>query len=325
MKCLLLQDNRAGNNRQAQAVVDLLSEKIDIEVTVFQMKYNILSRLPNCILYCMSYASFLNNYIKSHDFDLIVSAGRKAAMFASQFKEHLPQVKWIQLMHPGFIANKADILLLPEHDQHKINNSNNVIYSFGTPTCLHLEKQKNGAEDFKKHYGDYKFATILIGGNHKNGVMEKDLIFEIADAARNLIKKGYFVLISTSRRTKFLHISLLKKLLKNEQRFILYYPNKKNKQNLYLTYLYLAELIIITGDSVAMVSEAIAAEKPCFYIADETLLGNKQKYFLKSAENRGLISKYNEDLITNNTTTKVRINELNDKLTTDIIAKLNLA
>ena len=271
----ILADDRAGNVNQLLGIAEALNmpyERKDI-------RYNGWVRLPNFL----RGATFIG-ITKESKADLVVpypdvvlSTGRRSFPVALAIKKlSRGKTKIVQLMNPGKLEEKkADLLILPVHDNYK-GKAQNVMQVLGTPH--RVTPQKLATE--KKHWAPIfkKYPTprigVLVGG------ATKDKSFTLSDAAE-LVKtiknlKPASLLITTSRRTPADIVSFLKKELPNPKFF---YRFGDKAENPYFGLLSMADMLVVTGDSMSMCSECAGAGVPVVIFAPKDMVSSKHARF----------------------------------------------
>ena len=196
-------------------------------------------------------------------------------------------------MKPPFLGlNRFDLIIVPEHDRVKAKD--NVFSTRITPNLIdqkYLQEQtkalENRVQSRKPRIG------VLIGGDTTKykitrGLMDK-VVIQLKQAAENL---NYQLLISTSRRTPETIEKLLKENFTDYSRCkLLVIANEKNIPEAVGGILGLSELIVVSGESISMISEAVSAEKYVLVFKPEKKVRTitKQDRFLERLEKDGIL------------------------------------
>ena len=276
-------DDRTGNKNQ---ILGILKE-LDFTYKIKKVKYNFFANFPNFIIQLLgSYihaTKFKMNYFPPFP-DIIISCGRRTFPLASKLKKNIkPTPKFIHLMYPKYSMNikSADIIFTPNHDN--IKNKNNLIRTFGTPNQINNTLKKNVPSKISK-----PILSILIGGNHGRYKMKTDIVKEIIDTVSLRMKQKGSILISTSRRTSNDIISYLDNIIeKNILIKNIYHPKTSKKKNSLSQMLSLADEIIVTGDSMSMLSESCELKKPVRVFFNKDFCAPKHIQFCKNLINEG--------------------------------------
>ncbi|MBH9970059.1 MULTISPECIES: mitochondrial fission ELM1 family protein [unclassified Commensalibacter] len=190
------------------------------------------------------------------DNSVIVSVGSVGGVVNADLrkKNHIA----IHIQNPRIALNKFDLIIANPHDNIKADNvlvSRNALHHI-TPSLLseNLHYWNSILHDPVK-----PLVSVLLGGNNgrfKFGVKEAE---QIAYQLKRVITKNNISLaVTPSRRT---NPSALKRLKEILSPFSVYIWNGEG-ENPYLGLLACADYILVTIDSVSMVSEAIATSVP---------------------------------------------------------------
>ncbi|MBN9543750.1 MAG: mitochondrial fission ELM1 family protein, partial [Alphaproteobacteria bacterium] len=284
IKILAILDDRPGNNTQVEGIANRLSKEIrKSEVIKKRAIYNAFAKLP--FLKFINHAYHLSNP-KEFDVkaDIVITAGRRAAFVGYLHKKNFGS-KWIHNMWPGFIAKHADILVLPFHD--KTRKLPNIIRFLGAPNNLDISKLEEEAKDFIEFSSiDKPKLACLIGGSHKSGKFTNEMAEDLADKINSFVyKNNVYPLVTLSRRTGEAQANTLKEKIADPK-----YLYDLKGLNPYKAMLYYADSILVTSDSISMISEAVATQKQVYIYDHEDLSGNKHKEFIKELINQKVVS-----------------------------------
>ena len=244
----------------------------------------------------------------------IITTGKRMAgisIFVKFFFKN--KIKTIHIQNPHVSSNYFDLLLIPEHDKISGKNiintkgalsfiDNNDVEILHTPIINNLKYKKK------------PIILFLIGGDNKrykpNNTNYYNLMLDIFKASQNIDGK---LIILTSRRTPTKAIKVINSMLKYyESDFYLYSGIGHNP---YPDILKSADYIIVTSDSVNMISEAATLNIPLFvaYLKKES---GKIKKFLENLENLCIIKNFDNELFDYNKTklntndeTKLKVNK----------------
>jgi len=176
--------------------------------------------------------------------DLLVSCGRRAAGEArKRWRASARGALWVQILRPSF--GELDLLITPSHDAQL---GENVLNSMAALVHLDPAEMHSSAEIFLRATPSARapYAALLLGRIDD---------FRLVNAAiRALSARGFFLLVSTSRRSDRALAVALKSALAP-------YPHaiySGGTENPYLGWLALASHIVVSNDSINMLSEAIA-------------------------------------------------------------------
>lgn len=192
--------------------------------------------------------------------DLLIVSGRKSIAAARYIKKQNSGVFTVYIQNPKINPLEFDLVAAPYHDNL---TGPNVIVTDGAPnkiTPTLLEKSKiEFTPLFDKTF--MPRLAILIGGNSRTHKMTQEKTIAVSNRLKEL-SKDYFLMITASRRTGDENIKILKETLTGEN--IYFYDG--NGPNPYLGMLAWADKIIVTNDSVSMLSDAGTTGKPVYTI-----------------------------------------------------------
>ncbi len=264
-----LTDGRPGNDNQVIAVAAALGEYEN-----HQIEFSPSAGLPNFLLGTSDLGIITK--LDAPWPNIVIAAGRKLSRVARIIKKESPQnnkTKIIQLMWPGYGASDFDIIFTPEHDNLKPRK--NVIATNGPPNLMTPQLLKASAEKWQARIPiDEKPAIAVLIGN-----ISED---EVKKLASDLNSTTGYLMITTSRRTPPNIIAILKDRLTRERYLYEWAPNAENP---YLGFVALADFIIVTEDSISMMSECVTSGKPTYIFPVD--VPEKHKRFSQSLFNSG--------------------------------------
>lgn len=191
--------------------------------------------------------------------ELIVCCGRRAALAALAIKRAAGgRPKLVCVMDPRAGRARFDVLVVPEHDPVR---GANVVVTQGAPHRVTRARLAAAAAEFAALADGLPrpLLAVLIGGS--NGVYHLDSDWA-AGFGRRLRALGCGLLVTASRRTgESAALSLSAALAGSPHRFWSPWTDGAGP-NPYFGYLALADQILVTSDSVSMISEACATGLP---------------------------------------------------------------
>lgn len=319
---LVLSDGKAGHLNQAKAVAGIVHKrKIDqgresgqIETKIVEVKFKnafcrILLGLCSvfsaancrsclaCLRFCLQKGSF--NRLMKASTDIIVSAGASLSP-VNLLLSYKNKARNIILMKPPFLSlARFDLAIIPEHD--RIYPLNNVLLTRITPNLIDSQYLKEQANILRNRnqiavpgsQNDGPTIGVLIGGDTPKYKLTSELmdkvVSQLKQAAENLNCR---ILVSTSRRTPKAAEELLRENLDNFSRCkLLVIASENNIPEAVGGILGLSDIIVVSGESISMVSEAVSAEKYVLVFKPEknTKAMTKQEEFLRRLEKEGAL------------------------------------
>lgn len=193
--------------------------------------------------------------------DILISCGRRSAAAAAEIKYLNSRTVSIHIQVPPLPPESYDAVIVPEHDSLR---GPNVIVMRGSLHRLSDQKLKEAAEIFSGQFEKFSSPRIgvLVGGSTKRQkfteALAKDFAEKITEARKGL--KEASLLLTPSRRTGEKNKDILRKVLGGPDAFIW---NGKG-ENPYFGIMALSDFLIVTSDSVNMLSEACYTGNPVY-------------------------------------------------------------
>jgi hypothetical protein len=194
--------------------------------------------------------------------DLVIGCGRHSAMPALAIRRASGGRTFAaQVQDPRTGRGEFDLLFVPEHDRLR---GPRVIVTRGaihrvTATRLTEERQRfPGLAGLPR-----PILGVLIGGANRSYRLGLDRLADIAEAIAAILRAGGgSAVVTPSRRTGAAGLALLRQRLAGLPAEIW----DGTGDNPYYAYLATADALLVTADSVSMVSEAAATGKPVHII-----------------------------------------------------------
>ncbi len=193
--------------------------------------------------------------------DIIFTCGRQSIYPSLAIKAFNDGNSFLmKLQSPQIKPKHFDLVIVPKHDALR---GDNVKTLFGAPHRVTKKRILEEAKNFQhelKNMPKFNISVMLGGPNDVFGFTKND-VAHLADSLKSVVNKYKAgLLITCSRRTPKYTIDILKKSLEH----VPYRLWEGEGNNPYFGYLGLGDAIIVTGDSVSMISEATIAEKPVY-------------------------------------------------------------
>lgn len=190
--------------------------------------------------------------------DIIIAGGRKAIAAARYIKKQSGGKTFTVLLQNPRIKSKAfDLIAAPAHDEVR---GENVISTIGAPN--RMTQDKLAAAKIK--FGAFESipsprVAVLIGGNSKTHKLTKPIMKKLIHDLKNL---NCGLMMTASRRTGAENLDMLKHAHVG-------FLWDGTGENPYMGMLAWADYILVTADSVSMLSDAGTTGKPVYIIALE--------------------------------------------------------
>jgi KDO2-lipid IV(A) lauroyltransferase len=304
-RTIIIDDGRTGHLRQSQSLAHQLREvlkkkgKTVEENTVslqwksswastmfsyyaFLTQYFSVLRMEDVLGFFVTKASFKE--LMKHKADYIISCGSQGAgVNYILSKNHL--AKSISILSPGHISQRRfSAIVLPQHDKLQKLRHTSLITPKVSPSLInvaYLKEQREGLfKTFSHLRGNVrtKFG-VLIGGDAKGvkfgEAQARQLMTQIKEAALHYKAD---ILLTTSRRTPAAIEQIVAKELKGFDRCSLcIIANQRNVPEAIGGILDLSDLVIVSGESISMVSEALSSGKPTIVFSPNGRYGSKPR------------------------------------------------
>ncbi len=312
MKILVLDDGIPGNTVQSLGI----AEALNLEYSLLPVKLKGLSyRIPgrkgsvkiiskllglllSLKLYNFSYIILKcssANPMPEKGFDAVISAGSYLAPINLAISKKF-RTKSICIMTPENISLKEfDLLIVPLHDMTrypKLKKLKNVFVTICAPNRVNEEKLRIGKQEISNHISipdsNLKIG-IILGGNDQNYFMDRRWVEKLFQVLRfSAPKKNLSYLLTTSRRTPQDVVDFL--IEKTSEPVFVYreFAGISRISN-YFGILGICDILLVTEDSVTMISEACSTGKPVIVLGS----GRRKKRLVFDATIERLVKNKN--------------------------------
>ena len=189
---------------------------------------------------------------------IFISAGSSAAPFCLAIAKATGN-KAAVIMTPSIFGTKPfDFAIVPEHDEHDRSDPK-IITTLGAPNHIHSQMIKTAAETFFGHIQfKKKVIAVLVGGSDSNYRPDAEWASEVLGDLKRF--KDTTILITTSRRTEENLENEVENLFSSHPSLgYMLILSRNPKVNAVTAMLGAATHVLVTEDSVSMVSEAATA------------------------------------------------------------------
>jgi KDO2-lipid IV(A) lauroyltransferase len=309
---LILSDGKAGHVKQSLAVLDLIKRlpfnvRYDIaevklknywqKITLQFCGFFFSNKCQGC-MWCARHLLGVKTFekIMFNYYDAVISCGSGLAML-NRLVAFENAAKSIVIMKPGmFSLKRFDLVIVPQHDNTP--KFKNVISINGA-----IPKEIDDKEKIEKIARDYNLDRknlpypvigLLLGGSNKYLSLDRGQLVEAINSLNNFLEdKGGYILVSSSRRTsKEIEGFLKDEFSHNPRCKMLIIANELNPEGAWEAILQLSDILVVSGDSISMVSEAINAAKPTIVFKLKRkfpYLFSKQERFIQNLSDKQYI------------------------------------
>ena len=271
MKSLVLDDGNRGNLNQALGIAESLPEAAPEVIRVGDLSTprrallllaaNLSPLLP------LAAGRFLLRRLAGLDLpsgypgpQAIISAGGRLAPVNLLLARSRLALS-VQVLYPDFLpAGRFDLLVIPEHDLWRrglARPPKNALVTRGAVNRVRPQPARPPAPDGRRT------LACLIGGDDRNYRLDTQYAGELGRRLLELARTGrYRILLTTSRRTDPESEKKLAALLAEagpEAQVVGYHASRANPVREFLAE---ADLVLATEDSINMLSEAAASNRP---------------------------------------------------------------
>jgi mitochondrial fission protein ELM1 len=194
--------------------------------------------------------------------DLVIACGRKAISAARYIKKASEGKTFIvYLQDPRVRCPALDLIAVPEHDRLR---DANVIVTAAAPNRVNAAWLARAQKEFASLLSPlpYPRVALLIGGSSAAYDIGRAQLEQICTLALDAVPPGGSLMATASRRTGADNLAYLKERLSGPDRI---FWNSAGA-NPYAGFLAWADYILVTADSVSMISEAASTGKPVYVI-----------------------------------------------------------
>ncbi len=284
--CWGITDGSAGMAAQVKALAASLN--IEPEMKTIRVKKPWV-KLPN-----ICYATPLRKLVVPHLIergcdtlegpwpDIIISCGRRGAIVTSALRSKIAAQQsekkpyFIHIQDPQMNPRYFDLVIAMEHDKVQAANVIKTEYALHSITPVSMAKAH---EQWQPQFAGYSkpLVAVLLGGSTNKYTLTEQAIDRVVVLLERLLKNmDGSLLITPSRRTGEANIARLRRAFEGNPRVYMY---DFISENPYFGMLALADSFIVTNDSVNMMSEAIATNKPVHIVAFAGHYGTKPSRF----------------------------------------------
>ncbi|MBI3601591.1 MAG: mitochondrial fission ELM1 family protein [Candidatus Omnitrophica bacterium] len=292
---LILDDGKTGHLRQSQAVAEVLKtalnragKQVRLKTVTIEFIHPLNQKI--FVVYCLAaqiltflrQEEILRFFLKPDCYkalmatraNYIISCGSQTAGI-NFIMAPLGGVKSIHILKPGLLDwSWFSLIVLPEHDKAHSKSHPRLVFTKVALNLISPDYLKQQQEKLLLRYSHLKTSVrskmgVLLGGNAKGVLYNVNqlrlLIRQLKEAAQHF---NMDLLVTTSRRTPpQVDEMIIKELRRFERCPFLVIANESNVPEALGGILALSDLLIVSGESISMVSEAIASGKKTIVFA----------------------------------------------------------
>ncbi len=264
---IVFSDNKAGHEIQSLALAQAMANTVELYHCAIRQPWlsfcpRILPRFGRNIIWQKQKPN------KKTTPNAIITCGRSMAAVGKYYKRK-HNCHHIHILNPRDNPKKYDLLICPEHDQI---TGKNILTTQGSLHPINPQMLKQ-----EKKITATKLIALMLGNPNPKFYQQ---LPKLAQLIKHKLPP-YQLFICTSRRTDSRYQAQIQQTFPNARHW--FTPQDGN--NPYRPLLASAEILLITADSINMLSEACATEKPVIALAQDHLPA-KHHRFLRSIATR---------------------------------------
>ncbi len=288
MKIWIITEGIAGTENQCLGVAETLREELGGDILIKRISLNQPWKTFSPFLGFESPCTFSSkgDRLTPPWPDVALCAGRKAIAAARYIKKASKGHTYVvQIQDPRISPHHFDLVAVPFHDPAR---GDNVIVTDAAPNRITQEKLEQARKDFSEALLSLlppPRVAVLIGGNSKAHTLTPEIMTSLTEQLHTLVEtQNVSLMVTTSRRTGPENEEIMKNLLTGPNVYIW----DGSGENPYFGFLAHADYIIVTSDSVSMLSDAATTGKPVYMVALE---GGSKRFdrFYKNLMNKNCI------------------------------------
>lgn len=203
--------------------------------------------------------------------ELLITCGRRSVALSIAIKKASGGKTFtVHIQDPRVPCRYFDLIAAPRHDRVV---GDNVYPTLGALHKVTPEKLGIAAEQFKDQFAALSkpLIAVLIGGTSKSYNMSPQIADRIAQQLKALTQQGCGMVLTFSQRTGETNQEIISGQLADTDVMIW----DGHGENPYFAMLAMADYILVTSDSVSMITEAASTGKPVLTMALE---GGSKKF-----------------------------------------------
>lgn len=311
-RVLILSDGKAGHVKQSQALAGMIRElgfETDIRVAEVRFKTRasgpwlaVIARFLGAGAARALLRFFLEE--RTHEeimrdvFDVVISAGSTLSA-VNIAVAHENDARAIAIMKPGLLRyGQLDLVVMPEHDRPP--KKKNVAVIAGSLNMVAAESMRWDYEMLLARRPQVLAAEgargpkigLLIGGDSRHYVLDESLVDVLVSEFRRALRDtGGDLFVTTSRRTPEPVVRILREAFASQENCKLFVDAARdNPEGTVGGILHASDILVVSGESISMVSEAAASAKPVIVFEPRRLTErNKVRRFLEKMQADGRI------------------------------------
>ncbi|MBI4982582.1 MAG: mitochondrial fission ELM1 family protein [Candidatus Omnitrophica bacterium] len=282
-RVLVLSDGKAGHLRQSESLAKIVEEswqekniKTSIEYLEIKFKSKMSRRIFSCASLfsgkysCQGCLACLRTCLEESSYkamvdkkpNMVISCGSSLTA-VNYLVARENYAKSVIIMRPAMLgAKRFDLVVMPRHDNPP--KKRNIAVIDGALNLISQDYLKIQSEKLLRNLQVTNSCVgLLVGGDAKNFKLDELTALNLIQQIKLVAEKLHLnILATTSRRTSPETENILEQELKDYDRCkLLVVANKKNVPEAVGGILGLSNVIVVTAESISMISEAASSGK----------------------------------------------------------------
>ncbi|MGB6230109.1 MAG: mitochondrial fission ELM1 family protein [Litorimonas sp.] len=262
MRILVVSDGRRGIENQALGLAEAVARHHEREGETASLATHLLSHRPAFAALPPSLQLLSRSGSGLPEADLVIGCGRQAVAPLIGLRRSGSPAFTVYVQDPRTEPSRFDLVVAPEHDGLSGPFVETMI---GSPNRITRDRIVAETLGHAERLGGLPLprAAILLGGTSKTRSMSREDVTHQLQAARELTRQGYSLMVTASRRTPDAALDAWQTYAVDHPAIWLHGPDS-NGPNPYFAFLGGADVILVTEDSTNMLTEACATGKPTY-------------------------------------------------------------
>lgn len=254
LQCWIVTEGMAGTENQCLGVAEALGVEADVRRISLRQPWKIFSPYLG-----LEFGASFTPKLEAPWPDLLIASGRKS-IAASRYIKRASKGRTftVQIQDPRIDPKEFDLVAVPEHDPTR---GENVIVTKAAPNRITPARLAKARNDFAPLFAmmPSPHIAVLLGGNSKAHTMSA---FGMKRFGAQLAGLNGSLIITASRRTTEEQKNAFLEGLGGHP----YWHWDGTGENPYMGMLAWADYVLVTADSVSMLSDAATTGKPVYMI-----------------------------------------------------------
>ena len=281
-RCWIVTDGALGHVKQCAALARHLNVEAETFEVVLRQPWDLLAPYWH-VGGLRAIRGSLADRLRGPLPDLLLTAGRRAVLAALTIKRLSGgRTFTVQLMNPGISTAHFDLVVCPRHDRLR---GSNVISTAGALHDIDDQTLADARDEWAAEFGSYEAPRVglLVGGPNRAFYLGEAELEAAAECAERIAGSEASIMVTTAGRTP----DALRAFLRRRVARGFVWTGEADGPNPYRGILAWADHLLVSADSVNMLSEALGTGKPVYRFPLGAGTAKFQR-FLGELEGRGL-------------------------------------